>query len=213
MTNLETSLSSVIQHLSQGGIIAYPTETIWGLGADIRFPEGLARINQIKGRVPQKATSVLVSGVEMAREYAELTAETENFLHLFWPGPLTMVLPAKSSVPAELLAADGTVGLRCSSHPWVRELLLEYPYAITTTSANRSGEPPAKSLEELHWLPNEVVKIHWQENCGVGEASTVVKPTQDPHHFKVLRSGLLKPQVLKRLTELAGLSIILEIDD
>jgi L-threonylcarbamoyladenylate synthase len=198
------------EHLAKGGVLAYPTETVWGLGADIRFPEAIQRIYELKGRPQERATSILVSGIEMARSYAEVTPELETMLRIFWPGPLTIVLPAKNTVPGGIQAQDGTVGLRCSSHPWSYSMLITHRYPITTTSANLSGEPPAKSAQELTWLPESVERVSWRGNkdeLEIGKPSTVLKPQGSPGQYQVLREGALPKDHIIHCLQTVGISI------
>jgi len=174
-------------HLESGGILAYPTETVWGLGADIRFPKSLEKIFEIKGRNEAKAMSVLVKDNYQAKQLAHVTPKIEKFLEVFWPGPVTFVLRCKASVPTVISGDTGYVGLRCSSHPFVRGLFRTFNGVITTTSANPTGQSAALKREDLSWLPGEVLCVDWMEPLAVSAASTVVKITDDK--LECLRQG------------------------
>ena len=180
------------EHLEKGGILAYPTETVWGFGADIRFSKSLERIFEIKGREAVKAMSVLVKDNYQAKRLAVVTPKTEKFLEMFWPGPVTFVLKAKESVPPVITGDTGFVGLRCSSHAFVRGLFKTFDGVITTTSANRSGEPPALRREDLSWLSEngfgEVLCVDWTEPLAVSPGSTVVK-IDEAGKLECLRQG------------------------
>lgn len=175
------------EHLEKGGILAYPTETVWGLGADIRFPKSLERIFEIKGRSESKAMSVLVRDIYQAKELSHITPRIEKFLEMFWPGPVTFVIEAKDSVPKVITGETGAVGLRCSSHPFVRGLFKFFDGALTTTSANVSGQSAALKKEDLSWLPGEVLCVDWVEPLSTSPGSTVVKITKNK--LECLRRG------------------------
>lgn len=140
--------------LAAGAIVAYPTETVYGLAVDATSPVAIAALVALKGRETGRGISVLVSGLEMA---APLLAEppceeARRLTARFWPGPLTIVLPASDAVDPALLGPSGGVGLRCSKDPWASELVTRYAGPLTSTSANPSGEEPARSAQEVRSL-------------------------------------------------------------
>ncbi len=180
------NVDGAIAALSAGKIIAYPTETVWGLGVDIGFPQAIKDLFELKGRDKSKAISLLVSNVFQARDVAEFSAEVENLMDLFWPGPLTFVLKARA-VPTELTGGTGFIGLRFSSHPFVRALQKKYEGIITTTSANFSGQPAALSQEDLTWLPPEVLRVEWPAKLSPSPGSTVIKIVDKK--ISLLRAG------------------------
>ena len=145
----------LFEHLKYGGVFAYPTETLWGLGADIFNQEAVQKIFELKGRELSKAVSVLVKDIEGAKKLAIIDADLERLMADLWPGPITFVIPAQSTIPP-ILCPNGLIGLRCTSDPELAELLQELPNPIITTSANRTGEPAAHSSQELRWLGEEV---------------------------------------------------------
>jgi L-threonylcarbamoyladenylate synthase len=193
-------IKTAVESLSGGKVLAYPTETVWGLGADIKFPQAIESIFDMKGRSESKAVSLLVSGVEMAKTISDFDARVERLLHTFWPGPVTFVLPAKTSVPEAVHGGSGFVGMRCSNHPFVAALMAEYPRPVTTTSANRAGEKPAQSLVELAWLPEAVVKVPWTVRAEAGAPSTVMRI--DGRNIEVLREGGIPSALVRRVAEL-----------
>ncbi|HEX4922650.1 MAG TPA: L-threonylcarbamoyladenylate synthase [Bdellovibrionales bacterium] len=182
--------------LASGRVLAYPTETIWGLGADIKFRAAVESIYDIKGRDAAKAMSLLVADIGMARECAVFDASIERLMHAFWPGPVTFVLPARELVPEAVHGGTGFVGLRLSNHPFVFELMKAYPSPITTTSANRSGEKPAQSMDELDWLPPSVAKANWPGKTDSTKGSTVVKIAGGK--IEVLREGAMPSRLIER---------------
>lgn len=182
--------------LASGRVLAYPTETIWGLGADIKFRAAVESIYDIKGRDAAKAMSILVGDIGMARECAVFDAPIERLMHAFWPGPVTFVLPAREIVPEAVHGGTGFVGLRLSNHPFVFELMKAYPSPITTTSANRSGEKPAQSMDELDWLPPAVARATWPGKTDSTKGSTVVRIANGK--LGVLREGAVPSALIQR---------------
>lgn len=184
------NIDKVVSHLKSGGIIAYPTETVWGLGVDISNPSAVKKLLNLKNRDTTKAISVLVRNIFQAKELAEFDSQSEKLMSLFWPGPVTFVLKAKKSVSDEITGRTGFVGLRCSPHPFVSELTKKLGAAITSTSANKSRESPAQIEDDLlKWLPREVLRVEWKEDKKDFKSlgSTVVKI--DSGKLSLLRQG------------------------
>lgn len=123
-------------------MVAYPTETFYGLGVDAFSEAALERLRAVKGR-GEKAISVLIDGEAMlARLCAEVPPLAAELMRRHWPGALTIALPARAGLPAALVS-DGFVAVRQSPHPLARALVTRFGGPVTTTSANRAGEPPA----------------------------------------------------------------------
>jgi L-threonylcarbamoyladenylate synthase len=123
-------------------VVAYPTETFYGLGVNPFDERALERLRVLKGRV-EKAISMLIEGDEMlARLCAEIPPVAAELMRRHWPGALTIAMPARAGLPAALVA-DGCVAVRRSPHPIARALVTRFGGPVTTTSANRAGEPPA----------------------------------------------------------------------
>jgi L-threonylcarbamoyladenylate synthase len=188
-----------------GKVLAYPTETVWGLGADLNAPEAVKAIFEMKGRADTKAVSLLVRDISMAREFAETDSAIESLMQIFWPGPMTFVLQSKISVPESIHGGTGFVGLRCSSHLFVRELVRRLPRPITTTSANRAGEPPAQSADELSWVSRKTVVAKWSvsEKGTSLKGSTIARMTGK--HFEILRDGDLPVELFRTMANRFGL--------
>jgi L-threonylcarbamoyladenylate synthase len=136
--------------LREGGVVAYPTETVYGLAVDARSADAVARLIALKGRDEGRGISVLVSGLDMAAPLvaSDFDEGAKQLAARFWPGPLTIVLPAAEGVAAALLGPSGGVGLRCSSDAWAAALVAKFGAPLTSTSANVSGQPPARSGPE-----------------------------------------------------------------
>jgi L-threonylcarbamoyladenylate synthase len=147
----DVSLIAKLVLQSKGTVIAYPTETFYGLGAMISDSEAIEKIYTIKQREWAKGVIVLVASMKEAIALAEIGQKEKEVLEDFWPGPLTAVLKAKQGIDPRLLV-NGCIALRISSNPYARTLAEELG-PITSTSANIAGGDPAKS-------PNEVIQYN-----------------------------------------------------
>ena len=144
------ALAKAAQVLRQGGILAYPTETLYGLGVDPFREEALERLFLLKGRPREMPVSVLVRDEGMMREVVRVIPPMAfALIRAFLPGPLTLVLPALTGLPARLTAGSGKIGVRISPHPLVADLFRFYPFPVTTTSANPSGMAAARTGAEV----------------------------------------------------------------
>ncbi len=137
----------VAAHLRRGGLIAYPTETVYGLGCALE-PEPLERLAALKGRDERKPFLLLVLDAAQA-EGLEWTDAARRLASAFWPGPLTLALRATRSFPARVVGPGGAVAVRATAHAGVRAILAALGGPITSTSANLPGEPPADRVERV----------------------------------------------------------------
>ena len=148
--SLDYPLRKAAAILARGGVIAYPTEGVWGLGCLPGCPAALDRILQIKGRDAAKGLILVASGLEQLRPYlAPLPDRVEARMQQSWPGPVTWVAPAAPDVPWQVTGGRGTVAVRVPDHDLVRRLCELAGSALVSTSANRSGQPPAPDLLSL----------------------------------------------------------------
>jgi L-threonylcarbamoyladenylate synthase len=151
-TNAQVSaaIESAAQALTAGELVVYPTETLYGLGADAGSEVALERLLAIKGRDAAKGMSVLVSSLQQAAAFlaAPPSPDAQRLAVAFWPGPVTLVLQAADGVSSLLLGPGGGIGLRCPDDPLAFGLLSRFGAPITATSANPSGQPGARSVEE-----------------------------------------------------------------
>ncbi len=135
--------------ISQGGVIAYPTDTFYGLGVDPKNPVAVKRLYEIKGRKADQPILLLIAKAEDVKEWtAEINSASENLMKTFWPGPLTLVFKAGENVLRELTAETGTIGLRVPGNELTRSLLDFLGIALTGTSANVSGGSSPQTAEE-----------------------------------------------------------------
>ena len=135
--------------LKHGDAIVFPTETLYGLGADALNGDAVARVFQLKGRDRQNPIPVLVADEGMLLSLVrEIPSTARKLMHRFWPGPLTLVMPARPGVPPALVNRDGGIGVRISSQPIATQLVQALGRPLTATSANPSGQEPARTVEQ-----------------------------------------------------------------
>lgn len=147
---VEAALPAVTAHVAGGGLLAYPTETVYGLGSAPTVPalEALARL---KGRAPDKPFLVLVSSLAMVEEWGLVLSPSARALSAaFWPGPLTLVLPGgEGKLPDQLRGKEGGIAVRHTSHTGIARLVAALGQPLTSTSANRPGEPTAPGADRI----------------------------------------------------------------
>jgi L-threonylcarbamoyladenylate synthase len=183
--------------LRRGEIVAYPTETFYGLGVDALDELALARLRALKGR-DNKAISVLVDGRAMidsiCRAVPPLAVE---LMRRYWPGALTIALPARSNVPAALVT-DGCVAVRHSSHPTAQALVAGLGRPLTATSANRAGEAPATTDEAVEEMFGGRCRILHGGATPGGAPSTLVRVRGA--RLEILRRGAIEidPDMVSR---------------
>jgi tRNA threonylcarbamoyl adenosine modification protein (Sua5/YciO/YrdC/YwlC family) len=211
-------LRDAVDRIRAGGLVAYPTETAYGLGADATSEAALARLRRWKGRSEAQPLSILVHGAAaLAALGCEAGPRALALAAAFWPGPLTLVVPCRQRFARGVAREDGALGLRCSSHPLAAQLARRLSLAgvgpITATSLNPSGEPAARTLEEARALCTAASEesgpllLEGPDGESGGAApSTVVDLTGS--RPRVLRWGALGPAELAPLlggsAELAG---------
>jgi L-threonylcarbamoyladenylate synthase len=176
--------------LRAGGLVVFPTETVYGLGANALDPAAVRKIYALKGRPPASPLIVHVSGVEQAGELAaEWPEAADRLAREYWPGPLTLVVPKKTTIPDEVTAGLGTVGLRVPRHPIALELLRTAGIPIAAPSANRFTQLSPTTAQHVREAFGEETPFLLDGGpCEVGLESTVIAVTQDG--LEVLRPGM-----------------------
>ncbi|MGH7581404.1 MAG: L-threonylcarbamoyladenylate synthase [Gemmatimonadales bacterium] len=147
---VDAAIPVVEAHLERDGLLAYPTETVYGLGSWASKP-ALAALSRLKGRAPDKPFLLLISGPAMAREWGLVMSPSARALSAaFWPGPLTLVLPGgEGRLPDELRGPERGIAVRHTSHPGIARLVAATGRPLTSTSANRPGQPPAPGPDRI----------------------------------------------------------------
>lgn len=183
--------------ISSGGLLAIPTETVYGLGANAFDDKAVARIFEVKGRAQDNPLIIHVSGAEDIEKYCCNVPETAYILaHKFWPGPLTMVLYKKDNILARVSAGLDTVAVRCPESEITRNIIRTAGVPIAAPSANISGKPSTTSAEHvLHDMAGKIEAVVDGGKCRVGLESTIVDLTVSP--ARLLRPGGITAEQLK----------------
>lgn len=186
-------LKQIIQKLQRGDCVAVPTDTVYGLAVNPADPAAVEQLFRLKGRDQAKKIPLLVPSMAAASDVLDqIPAPAAELVQRFWPGPLTLVLPAASSLSVHLKADDGTIGVRMPDCEPLLELLRQTgPLAVT--SANRSGQPPASSIQEIEALFGADFPI--LEGAGGGGVPSTIVRYRDSG-WQLLREGKLSLQEL-----------------
>jgi L-threonylcarbamoyladenylate synthase len=190
------ALARTVEALEGGSLVAFPTDTVYGVGALVHDPEGIAKLYVIKERDPVKAIPILVGSIpDLDQVSSNINQTARHLAKTFWPGPLTLVVPRHPALP-EIISPYPTVGVRMPDHPIALNLLgLTGPLAVT--SANLSGEPSSKTANEvLTQLNGRLPLILDGGRTPGGQPSTVVDCTQPS--LTLLRPG---PISMDQLTQ------------
>jgi L-threonylcarbamoyladenylate synthase len=185
--------------LKGGGLAAFPTETVYGLGADAANGEAVARLYAAKGRPAFNPLIAHVGTLELAHKLGRFGHDAERLAQAFWPGPLTLVVPRQSDAPVSDLAVAGldTVAIRIPAHPVARALLAAFGGSIVAPSANRSGHvSPTDAAHVLADLRGRIDLILDGGRCAVGVESTIVACVDTP---TLLRPGGVAREEIERL--------------
>lgn len=179
---LPSAVAAVREVLAAHGVVVIPTETFYGLAADPRDRQGVAKVFALKGRDAAKALLVVAASLEQAQELAVISEPWRCRLQDVWPAPLTVVFPAREPLPG----SGTTVAVRVPAMDLLRELLAEVG-PLTATSANVSGRPPAQRVEELGELGEQADLVLDGGTTPGGLPSTLLDATAAP--ARLLRSG------------------------
>ncbi|MDR1131444.1 MAG: threonylcarbamoyl-AMP synthase [Oscillospiraceae bacterium] len=204
---LSDNIAAAAEILAAGGLVAVPTETVYGLAANGFDGDAVAKIYALKGRAEDKPLSLMVKGTEAFGALCEAVPKAAYLLaDIFWPGPLTIVLKAKNTVPGIVRAGGGTVGLRCPDHPKLRQLLEAAAFPLAAPSANLSGEKSPVSAECVRrCFDGKIAGIIDGGVCVLGRESTVIDLSKTP--YTVLREGAVPSEdIFNALT--ASLTLI-----
>ena len=183
----KVTIQSAAQIVKKGRVIVYPTDTVYGLGCNPFNENAVKRLFKIKGE-RTKPLPILASNIKEIEKIAQTTETTIKLAKKFWPGPLTMVLPKKSSLPNTVTCNLGSVAVRVPNHQVALELIRLSGGLLVGTSANKSGKKPSRTaLDAAEQIGEEVDVILDGGSTPIGASSTVIDLTEE--RPKILRQG------------------------
>lgn len=187
----QTQIKEAVDILEKGGVVAFPTETSYGLAVDATNARAVAKVAKLKGRPAEKTFPLIMASTAMADRYGHLHCLGHRLAKKYWPGALTLVVDARkgSGLAKGVIAKDGTIALRVSSHPVAHELSRGLRKPIVATSANVSGQPAVYRLELLS------MKVDGRLDVGElpqRSASTIARIADG--EVQVLRQGAVHPR-------------------
>jgi L-threonylcarbamoyladenylate synthase len=200
-SSIQQQVEQAISILKQGGVVAFPTDTVYGLGACISITQAVERVYQVKGRLRSMALPLLLADKSQIGEVAEPVPPIAWLLaDKFSPGALTMVLPKAKSVPGIVTGGGATVAVRIPAHPIPVALIQGVGAPIVGTSANLSGKPSSLTAEEVYAQLGDMVDLIIDGGrCPSGKESTIVDLTgQTP---VILREGAISKEELKQICQ------------
>ena len=185
--------------LKRGEVIVFPTETFYGLGADAINSAAVEQVVSLKGRRLESPVAVIIADSEMLEQIVtEVSPLALKLIERFWPGPLTLILPAKKDLPAPLINRDGGIGVRVSSHPLATRLARGLGRPITATSANPTGKEPARSVARALGYFSGRVEIFLDGGRLQGKIGSTVAAIVD-RRLKIIREGAIPADELQRI--------------
>ena len=191
-------LTYAAEVILRGGLVAVPTDTVYGLAGSGLNPDAVAKIYEIKGRPAVKPLILLVPSLDIAETFCSEMPENARLLAgAFWPGALSLVLPHSEIVPDIVTAGGSTVGVRCPGHPKTLELLRLTGVPLAAPSANISGMPSPKNAKDvLAYFDGKIDCVIDGGLTALGFESTIVDFSEEP--FKLLRQGAIPEEELRR---------------
>lgn len=196
-------LARAVRIMKAGGVIAYPTETFYGLGANAENEKALDKIFLIKGRDALKPLPIIIGSERALAGIADkIPARARILIKEFWPGALTLVFTASPRLPSRLTAGTGKIGVRISSHPLAHLLAKILSHPLTATSANPSGSPACTTAEEvIRCLGDRIDAVVDGGETAGGSGSTILDITVDPP--ALLREGAVPLLLLQKTLDKA----------
>lgn len=200
-TNRESILKQAVEALKKGSILAYPTETFYGLGVKFDIEDSLKKLYEVKQRPKDKAMPLIIGKKGLLPLIAESANPNTLFLmERFWPGPLTLIFNAKGNISSYITAGTGRVAVRIPGESFALYLAKRANFPITATSANPSGMPPAKDAEAvMNYFGDKPDLLIDGGPMRGGLPSTIVDVTGE--EIKILREGAIGRESIKRILD------------
>ncbi|MEA2097783.1 MAG: L-threonylcarbamoyladenylate synthase [Patescibacteria group bacterium] len=203
LNNIEKTSDDVANILQDGGIVIYPTDTLYGLGANALDEDAIAKVQKIKKQSDNKPISVIAKDIKMVKKIACIDSKVEKILKKVWPGSITIVLRKKDIIPYILTSGEETIAIRISDNKFISTLMEKIDFPITATSANISGkENLLKSTKIIEEFKNSIPYINLfidARDIKRETASTIIDLTTTTP--KILRMGVVGKNKMKEFFE------------
>lgn len=195
----QTQLDKAAEILKRGGVIAFPTETVFGLGVVYDNKEAYDALVSVKRRPPEKPFTLMLADPEEVEKYAELTKISRALVKAFMPGQFTMITKAKEGIPSWCVSVEGNIGIRIADYPLIRDLIRKTGKPLLVPSANKSGEEPATSAKEVEMVFKNEIEAVIEGHSISNTPSTVVLVKDTYTH--VFREGVVTMDEIKKVIE------------
>lgn len=193
-SKIGTDLSLLKKALDEGGVVAFPTETVMGLGVYFDNKDAYEKLNKIKGRPEDKPYTMMLGDVNDIQKYAYVDEKSQKIINKFMPGPLTILLKSRDNVPAWVTHNTGVIGIRVPDFKELIEILKFVNKPLLVPSANPSGLEPAKNIDKLIVYFNNCLDYIYKHNSLGGKPSTIIDLTGPT--VKLIREGDLSLNVI-----------------
>lgn len=188
-------IKKAAQILKDGGLIAFPTETVFGLGVIYDNKESYDRLIKVKRRPPEKPFTLMCGTVEDIYKYADVNEVADKLIKKFMPGQFTIILKAKNNLPSWVVSKEGNVGIRVSSDKFISDLIKEVGKPLLVPSANKSGEPPLNKDEDVVEIFKDEVDATVEGKSTSNVPSSIVLIDGTIH---IIRLGLISEDEIKK---------------
>ena len=192
----------ILETLKNHGIIAFPTETVMGLGVLYDDFSAYTNLNKLKRRPEDKPYTMMLGSTEDIEKYAFIDEKAKKIMQNFMPGPVTILVKVKNCVPEFVTHSTGVVGIRVPADNKICEIINEIKKPLLVPSANRSGEAPALTSEEVKTIFGEEVGYVVEGKAGGEKPSTIIDLTQE--NYKIIREGPISESEIRKVLEIGG---------
>lgn len=189
-------ISKLVEILKNDGVIAVPTDTVYGLCANMNSIKVRKKLELIKERLPNKSFPIMCNNIEQIKNIAIITEKIEKLINTFMPGPITLVLKKSKNVPNYINEGSFEIGVRMATTKELQKIIELLGEPVLMTSANKSGENVCKTIEEIEEKLPEIDAI-LEGEISFGQASTIVDCTSN--EFKILREGPIKLEEIEKI--------------
>lgn len=192
-------LAAAVDVLRRGGVVAYPTDTLYGLAVDPRSDEAVERLFAVKGRDRTQAIPLIAADLAQARGAGHFGPEEQRLAEAFWPGPLAVVIEAAEVVSRAVVTADGTVAIRVPASALARELAEAFGFCLTATSANLSGQPPTAFADAVAGSLGDRIDLLLDGGAAPGGAPSTIVAIRDGRPTLIRAGAIAWERVLESL--------------